>query len=510
MKKIWFRMFIRVAAVFVAFVVLLAAVNSGFLMDYYIWREKSSMVDTAHAIGQIDVLNADTDETQEALTKLNAGKSFLINVYLPSGQMLYTTYGQQIWNFDDLSSQVPGGMRQRKTIEIEQEMQKDGSWFLTQRDTGTNVEYIIYQYRSPDDVYIQIWMQKSLIETSAATAGEFIIILASIFLALSLIWIIFFSKSFTKPIVEMNAITKDMAALNFGRMLVPRSKDEIGQLAVSINNLSTKLDATLTDLREKNAKLQDEIDAERRLDSMRRGFVSNVSHELKTPISIIQGYAEGLKLGISENKEKREEYCDVILEESVRMNHLVLDLLELSRYESGQIKIEPETFDLAAMCRSLCQKLERRFDEKGVRLEIELPERMEVRADPVRMEQVLSNYLNNALSHVSENGQIRVIGRTENGLAKISVYNTGKPIPADDMPQIWQSFYRGDPSHKREEGRFGLGLSIVRAIMELHGRECGVFNTAEGVCFWFTADLISGGEDDPSAADSAAADSEAP
>lgn len=487
-KKIWFRMFIRVAAVFAVFVALLAAANAGLLGKYYIWREKNALVDMAASIRRLDL--QDSENTLQALERLNAGRNFLIDIYDQDGKMLYTTYGQQIWDFSDFSAYVPG-IRRRPLQTLEQEQREDGSWFITAMDESNNAAYIIYQSRTDQNDYIEIRVQKSLLEKSAGIAGEFLLILAGVLLAGSLVWIIVFSKAFTRPIVEMNAITRDMAGLNFQRKLIPRSADEIGQLACSINDLSTKLDATLTDLRDKNAKLQDEIDAERRLDSMRRGFVSNVSHELKTPISIIQGYAEGLKLGVSEDKRKREEYCDVILEESIRMNHLVLDLLELSRYESGQIKIEPEDFNIAALSRSLCQKLERRFQEKKAVLTLELPQRLRVHADPVRIEQVLSNYLSNALSHVREGGSIRLTAEIRDGLARISVFNTGAGIPADDMPQIWQSFYRGDPSHKREEGRFGLGLSIVRAIMELHGRECGVFNTADGVCFWFTADLAA-------------------
>lgn len=488
-KKIWFRMFIRVAAVFAVFVVLMAAVNAGFLGKYYIWREKNALVDMAGIIRQLNL--EDSENTLNTLERLNAGRNFLIDIYDQNGKMLYTTYGQQIWDFSDFNTYVPG-IRRRPLQTLEQEQREDGSWFITAMDQSNNAEYIIYQCRTDQNDYIEIRVQKSLLEKSAGVANEFILLLAGVFLAVSLIWIIVFSKTFTRPIVEMNTITRDMAALNFQRKLTPRSADEIGQLSCSINDLSTKLDATLTDLRDKNEKLQDEIDAERRLDSMRRGFVSNVSHELKTPISIIQGYAEGLKLGISEDKEKREAYCDVILEESIRMNHLVLDLLELSRYESGQIKIQPEDFDMAALSRSLCRKLDRRFQEKQAALVLELPERLSVYADPVRMEQVLSNYLSNALSHVTMGGTIRLTEEVRDSLAHISVYNTGAAIPADDMPQIWQSFYRGDPSHKREEGRFGLGLSIVRAIMELHGRECGVYNTDDGVCFWFTADLAKG------------------
>ncbi|MCI8361200.1 MAG: HAMP domain-containing protein [Clostridiales bacterium] len=487
-KKIWFRMFIRVAAIFAGFVALLAAVNGGFLGKYYIWREKNALVDMAGSIRQLEL--KDAAATLQALERLNAGRNFLIDIYDQDGKMLYTTYGQQIWDFSDFPV-FAAGIRRRPLQTLEQERREDGSWFITAMDESNNAEYIIYQSRTDQNDYIEIRVQKSLLEKSAGIANEFILILAGVFLAGALVWIVLFSKSFTRPIVEMNAITRDMAGLQFQRKLVPASKDEIGQLACSINDLSTKLDATLTDLREKNEKLQDEIDAERRLDSMRRGFVSNVSHELKTPISIIQGYAEGLKLGVSGDKDKREAYCDVILEESVRMNRLVLDLLELSRYESGQIKIEPQDFDMAGLARGLCQKLERRVEEKKVTLALELPPCLSVHADPARMEQVLHNYLSNALSHVPEGGRVRLTGESRDGLARVSVYNTGAGISADDMPQIWQSFYRGDPSHKREEGRFGLGLSIVRAIMELHSRECGVYNTDDGVCFWFTADLAA-------------------
>ena len=497
MKKIWIRLFVRVAAIFAAFVVLLAAVNGSFLGSYYVWRQKNTLLDMADQIRQLGL--TDTEATLEALNRLNADQNFLIDIFSRDGQTLYTTFGQQIWGSSDFSTYLPGFYRREMTA-LEQEQRADGSWFITAVDNKNNAEYIIYQSRLPDNGYMEIWVQKSLLEASAKTASEFILILAGVFLAAALVWIIFFSKSFTKPIVEMNAVTKDMAALDFRRKLTPRSSDESGQLAHSINDLSTKLDGALTDLRDKNAKLQDEIDAERRLDSMRRGFVSNVSHELKTPISIIQGYAEGLKLGISEDKEKREEYCDVILEESIRMNHLVLDLLELSRYEAGQIKIQREDFDMAALIRDLCQKLAGRFAEKEAGLELELPEHLYVNADPLRMEQVLSNYPNNAASHVTAGGTIRVTAENRDNLARISVYNTGKPISADDMPQIWQSFYRGDQSHKREEGRFGLGLSIVRAIMELHGRECGVYNTGGGVCFWFTADLAAPASEEPAPA----------
>ena len=161
---------------------------------------------------------------------------------------------------------------------------------------------------------------------------------------LSIIWVLIFARQFSRPIAEMNEITEDMAKLNFNRKLKIDRQDEIGQLASSVNALSESLNTALTELTETNAKLRDDIEEERRLDAMRRGFVANVSHELKTPIAIISGYAEGLKLNI--NEESKEEYCNTIIDESRRMNRLVLSILELSRYESGQIPINRSDFDI--------------------------------------------------------------------------------------------------------------------------------------------------------------------
>ena len=281
----------------------------------------------------------------------------------------------------------------------------------------------------------------------------------------------------------MNEITEDMAKLNFNRKLKIDRQDEIGQLASSVNALSESLNTALTELTETNAKLRDDIEEERRLDAMRRGFVANVSHELKTPIAIISGYAEGLKLNI--NEESKEEYCNTIIDESKRMNRLVLSILELSRYESGQIPINRSDFDISQMTDDMLRRI---FANKNITAENRLPEGLLINADPLQTEQVLKAYLENAASHTPEGGSVTVSANETDGVIRISVTNTGSHISEELMPQIWQSFFRGDTSHKRESSRFGLGLSIVSAIMKLHSRSCGVYNTENGVCFWFEAD----------------------
>ena len=228
---------------------------------------------------------------------------------------------------------------------------------------------------------------------------------------------------------------------------------------------------------------RNEIEAERRLDKMRKGFVANVSHELKTPISIISGYAEGLKLDIGD-KTRREQYADVIIDESGRMNDMVLSLLELSRMESGQMPLDPQIYNLSEQLEETAARMIAKAGD--VEISTEIPKDIYVCADMVNVDKILNNYLSNAISHLREGGKIVLSAESEGDEVRVSVYNDGEAIPPEEMERIWESFYRVDSSHKRESDRVGLGLSIVKAAVALHGTQCGVLNKPLGVEFWFT------------------------
>ena len=285
----------------------------------------------------------------------------------------------------------------------------------------------------------------------------------------------------------MNEIAKDMSNLNFERKIESAGENEIGQLAVSINELSDSLNTALQTLKEKNRKLEDDIEAERRLDSMRKAFIANVSHELKTPIAIINSYAEGLKLDI--NPVSREEYCNTIISEGERMNKLILSILELSKYESGQVKPDLKTFLIYEMTESVAKGI---FFGKEISFENNIPKDTLVLADASQIELVLTALLENAAAYTPKGGKVKTECSFD-GNIRISIYNTGSHISDEEMPQIWQSFYRGDSSHKRDSSHFGLGLSVVSAIIKLYGTNCGVYNTDDGVCFWFE---LKSAEDD--------------
>lgn len=480
--KIWSRLFGQITIIFAVFVLIITLANGTLLYRYFVWNEKRSLVNAAEQIETLDISDSDTLTT--ALEKTEGQLNFVIEIRDKSGSLVYTTYGHQLWNIRDQNQNMFGLEQRRKFRTLESTDYADGV-ISTVIDDSSESEYLMYSVKFDSGYTAEIRVQQQIMENSATIASQFVFYVAICCLILSIIWVILYAKKFSKPIVEMNVIAKDMADLKFDRKIRVTTKDEIGQLAVSINDLSEKLDTTLSDLRKSNAQLRNEIELERQIDVMRKGFVANVSHELKTPISIIQGYAEGLKLGVGEDPSA---YCDIIIEESTRMNKMVLSLLELSRYESGQTKLNMESFDLSEICCSLCRKMSKKAEENNTKILFESDRPMMANADIDQVEQVLQNYLSNAISHVNTGGKVAVRITKQNGKLRTEVFNTGKNIPEGEMDQLWQSFYRSDPSRRREESRFGLGLSIVRSIMELHGQKYGVYNTEDGVCFWFELD----------------------
>ena len=248
-------------------------------------------------------------------------------------------------------------------------------------------------------------------------------------------------------------------------------------------NLEIKIQEKTRELQIANLKLAEDIDRERKLETMRKDFVSSVSHELRTPIALIQGYAEGLIRGINTAKDY-DYYCGVILDESSKMARLLEDLLDLSRYDSGVFRLEKTEFSLDELIQAVCEKYQPIFQERDIRLESETTQTI-IFADPIRIEQVLVNFLNNAIDHCEGEKRIGISLRKQSERVRVSVCNTGNQIPEDSLDKIWQRFYKTDPSRNRSYGGTGLGLAIVKAILELHDASYGVENVSGGVKFWF-------------------------
>lgn len=303
-----------------------------------------------------------------------------------------------------------------------------------------------------------------------------------------IIW--FTSRRITKPILELSDISERMVHLDFDVKYHGKSNNEIDLLGENINKLATSLEQSISELKTANNELKKDIEKKEQIDEMRKEFLSNVSHELKTPIALIQGYAEGLREGINDDPESRDFYCEVIMDEAAKMNTMVKKLLTLNQLEFGTDVVNMERFDIVALIRNYIQSaaILTKQNEIEVRMENYAP--IFVWADEFKVEEVFMNYFSNAVNHCSGKKIIDVKLEQCDGVVRINVFNTGVPIPEDAIGHIWEKFYKVDKARTREYGGSGVGLSIVKAIMDSMNRQYGVENYTNGVLFWFELETV--------------------
>lgn len=326
------------------------------------------------------------------------------------------------------------------------------------------------------------------IRESVQLANRFLGDVGIIVLLVGVILIQFVSRRISEPILDLARLSERMSNLDFDVKFTGSGEDEITFLGNHMNQLSEALEKTISELKTANNELQRDIEQREKNDEMRKEFLSNVSHELKTPIALIQGYAEGLQECINDDPESRSFYCEVIMDEASKMNTMVKNLLTLNELEFGSEVVTMERFDLAAMIHNMLQSARILFEQKDVRLVFDVQEPVFVWANEYKLEEVFNNYISNALNHVDGERVVKITMLRENGKVRTGVFNTGKPIPEDDVDRIWDKFYKVDKARTREYGGSGVGLSIVKAIMESMHQPYGVKNYENGVEFWFELD----------------------
>ena len=259
--------------------------------------------------------------------------------------------------------------------------------------------------------------------------------------------------------------------------------------------MSEKLEGTIKQLRNTNIELERDIEEKSKIDEMRKQFISDVSHELKTPIALIQGYAEGLVENVNTDQESRNYYAEVILDEANKMDVLVKKLLELMKLENGNREFNNTNFDICELIREVLKKTKVMQYEKNIQEVIfENTESVNVYADNFYMNQVVTNYITNAIKNTKEiNGEkyikITVKKDEQKNIARISVFNTGDKISDENLQRIWRRFYKVDESRNREDGGTGIGLALVKAIMNNYNQKYGVKNKENGVEFYFEIGL---------------------
>lgn len=466
--SIRFKMFFEISAIILAAVVLILFINTRYLDDIYLYNKKQDMQSSAEYINSLDILSG---IYFGSVKNLETEKNCSVDIFDKGGTPLY------------ISSKIINESGSAARVVDTQEL-KNGTVIETHEIEGK--QYLLLKSGLSFGGEVEIYCYKGDVDANADIALAFTWFSVLFILFASLIFAFAYTKRFTKPLIKMSGITEKMANMDFSEKCSANSRDEIGRLSESINNLSVSLDTTLKDLNEKNRRLCDDIEKKQTLEQLRKEFISSISHELKTPIAIIKGYAEGAQLMIESGDGKgAKEYCDIIEKESDKMNALVFELLELSRYELGDSRLDLEDFELKGFIEDCTASEKLMFEEKGIDFSCDIPENIICRGDSVKLAMVLNNYVSNAVSHASGEKKIAIRSEDKGGFMRLSVFNSGENIKAEDMDKIWNSFYRADKSHSRKEGRFGLGLSIVSAIQKLHGMDYGAENTDGGVIFWF-------------------------
>lgn len=325
------------------------------------------------------------------------------------------------------------------------------------------------------------------IEQGISISNRFTAIVAVIMLFCSVVLSLVLGGNITAPILRVSTTANKIAHMDFSEIVEYNSNDELGELADSINGLSKQLRTKILDLSVANEKLHQELLQKERIDNMRKELISNVSHELKTPLAIILGYCEGLQINV--NSEEREYYCSVIEDEAIKMSNLANRLLDLAEIESGEWTPVFRKFSLTELARDRLNKLEPLLEERNITTYFESDEDFVCEGEQERMEEVLNNLLTNAKNHTPDNGRIEVVLKRESSYVSCSVYNSGSHIPEESLDRIWDSFYKVDKARTRAYGGSGLGLKIVSSILDMHKSSYGARNTEDGVEFYFTMRL---------------------
>ena len=485
-KKITARLMSSIALIFfISMAVITVAYNSLPEWVYYL----NPAVRLYFAADEI-VSAYGTSELSDVLRDIEKSYDSNIEIYDGDGRFIYSTLDPdkgQLPRKLSVADEVDEKYRLAyKTTEGSIEAGDRGYLMKVYESGNIDVDFLVCYFHLPEGERVEVCMQVSpvisTIKIDFATAFGMVMIV----LFISFIAFVIYLRQFSKPIDNMCGITDRMAKLDFSEKCPPTKLIEMTSLSESINTLSDNLDKALSDLNEKNEKLLQDIENERTIDNLRQTFISGISHELKTPIAIIQGYAEGAKMFYeSGNAETASQYCDIIYEESVRMNNMVMRLLEITKYESGAYEPVRENFSLSEMVQDWFDRNSAILEEKGITTVNNVNDTYVGNGDSIILASVLNNYLSNAVSHVD--GEKKIICRAENlgDKYRIYVYNTGEHIEEKHIDKIWTSFYRADKALSRSQGRFGLGLAIVVSIQKLHGQEYGVENTDGGVQFWF-------------------------
>ncbi len=490
-KTVRGKLFLTLCIIVMSIILFLIIVNSFVLEKYYQYTKSKTLKSVYNQINSYYNGESQIENIEEELNKIAISNNFDIIIKDSDDVIQYLSNKDFLSNIRKII-EFWGTNRNKEYSVIEE---TDKIEIMNIRDTQTRINYILLTGKLDNGYSAYIRLPISSIQESVRISNRFLYLIAGIVIIIGGIAIIYISKQFSNPISELNAIAKKMANLDFSHKYIVTDDDEINELGKSINAMSEKLEATINQLRKTNIELERDIERKSKIDEMRKSFISDVSHELKTPIALIQGYSEGLLENVNTDEENRKFYAEVILDESNKMDKLVKQLLELTRLEYENREFNNREFNIVELEKEIVRSSQVMIQEKGTEVIFETEEKIDVYADDFYISQIITNYLTNAIKHVKNidnENYIKITNKAipEKNKIRVTVFNTGDKISEENLPRIWNRFFKADEARNREDGGSGIGLSIVRAIMNNYGTEYGVENKENGVEFYFEIDTL--------------------
>ena len=478
--KLFFIMTLTILFIVLSLIIL----NSVILESYYLFYKKETLLESYTKINKYMSSTMSNSIIELEIEKIAINNNFNILITDNNNVSIYNSnrdFKQYMLNLEKIDK--------RNVLYNE-----DDVLIIESKDYKSGINFMMLIGILDNNGVVYIRMPLSSIKDSVKISNNFLYSIGIITVIISGVAILIISKKFTKPISELSSIANKMSNLDFSQKYrIKDSGDEIDNLGKSINKMSDKLEDTITQLQKNNIELEKDIEQKSKIDDMRKQFISDVSHELKTPIALIQGYSEGLIENVNTDEENRKFYAEVILDEANKMDKMVKELLELMKLEYGAKKLNNTLFNITELIQEEIRKYTVMLNDNNIEVNFNLKEPIYVFADSNLVEQILNNYISNAIKNIEQiNNEkyIKISVKLIDNKMRISVFNTGKNISKENMQKIWNRFYKEDTSRNREMGGTGIGLSLVKAIMNNYNNEYGVINKENGVEFYFDLDAV--------------------
>ena len=495
LKTIRMKLFLTLTIVVVIIITFLIVLNNVVLETYYLFSKRNSLLNVYTKINNYynDTETNKNIDLELELDKLVLNNNFDLIIKTEEGINIFSSnrnFLETIGQISEIEKESENNLKDNMLYESKNIYIRK----VKDRKTSSNLILLVANLDNGYKLYIRLPI--SSIQESVKISNNFLLLIGSFTILIGGMVVSYISNRFTKPIYELDGIARQMANLDFSKKYETKenSEDEINNLGKSINILSEKLEKTIKQLKEANIELEKDIENKSKIDEMRKQFISDVSHELKTPIALIQGYAEGLQENVTSDEENRKFYIEVILDEANKMDKLVKQLLELMKLEYGKREFHNIKLDITELIREVIRKTTVMREEKHIDVIFNPKESINVIADEFYIEQVITNYMTNAIKNAEQKNNENYIEikieKQEKNKVRIYVYNTGENISEENLNRIWNRFYKADISRNRQNGGTGIGLSLVKAIMNNYKNDYGVNNKENGVEFYFDLDMV--------------------